>query len=283
MQTTPAPQTLGALLAAAAQRLDAVTDTPRLDAELLLAHALGTTRARLLTRLPDAVRVPGLDALLARRLDHEPIAYITGAWEFFSLDFLTRAPVLVPRPETEHLVETALRHLGARPASRVLDLCTGTGCVAISIAKNCPGACVDAVDLQPHAIALARENTARHSANVAVFQGDLFAALADPSVKYDVIVSNPPYISPEEYAQLPPVILKHEDPVALLAGDQGLDIVRRILLEAPAWLAPGGLLALEIGDTQAGAARALAQDTGWRDIAFVHDLAGHARIFTARH
>lgn len=280
----PAPETLGGVLLAATRCLEATSDTPRLDAELLLAHALDLTRGQLVARLDHPANDAGarLAPLLQRRLDHEPIPYILGSWEFFSVELITRAPVLVPRPETEHLVEVALAHLAGRSHPRVLDLCTGSGCVALAIALNQPRASVDAVDIQPHAIALARENVAHHGATVQIHAGDLFQALPTGSGPYDVIVSNPPYIAVHEYADLSETIRRHEDPVALVSGDDGLDCVRRILLEASDWLRPDGLLALEIGDTQAPMLTPIAQRLGWRDIWYVQDLAGHDRIFTAK-
>ena len=232
-------------------------------------------------RTRDPIHAPDFEAYLARRLDHEPIPYILGTWEFFSLEFLCRAPVLVPRPETEHLVEAAIAHLAGKTAPRVLDLCTGTGCVAISIAKNCPGATVTAVDLQPHAIALAKENSARNAANVSVLRGDLFAALPAGDAPFNAIVSNPPYISRAEYATLSPIILKHEDPIALLAGADGLDIIDRLLREAHGWLVPGGLLAIEIGETQSEVVTAKCRCDKWGNVSVLPDLAGHPRIFTA--
>lgn len=246
-----------------------------------MAHAMGIDRAALLTRLRDTCADDAFPAMLARRLNDEPIAYILGEWEFFSLPFLCRAPVLVPRPETEHLVEAALEHLAGKSSARVLDLCTGTGCVAISIARNLPGAEVVAVDVQPHAVELARANAARLGAAVQVLHGDLFQALPPQGESFDAIVSNPPYISEAEYGSLPKVILKHEDPVALLAGRDGLHVVRRILAEAGRWLAPQGLLAMEIGDTQADAVLALAGSLGWNKLGVRRDLAGHARIVVA--
>ena len=247
-----------------------------------MAHALGIRRSELLARPREVVAAPRFSALLSRRLNHEPVAYILGEWEFFSLNFVCRAPVLVPRPETEHLVEVALEHLAGRTASRVLDLCTGTGCVAISIARNLSGAQVEAVDLQPHAVALARENSGLLGAGVTVHHGDLFEALPAGTGPFDVIASNPPYISESEYRELSPVILKHEDPVALLAGSDGLAVVRRIFEEAGRWLAPGGLLAMEIGDTQSEAVMRLGRETGWGEVSMRADLAGHPRIAVAR-
>jgi len=267
-------------LAEITSRLAATSETPRLDAELLLAHALGCTRSRLLARLhePSAPR-DLLEPLVARRLNHEPIAYILGVWEFFSLEFAVRAPVLVPRPETEHLVEAALRHMAGGPA-RVLDLCTGSGCVAVSLAKNAPGATVTAVDIAQHAAALARENAQRHAATVEVYVGDLFDALPPDSAPFDVIVSNPPYVAAGAWPTLSPVITRHEDPGALLAGDDGLDLIRRIVDTAPRHLRPGGLLALEMGEEQAAAVGGLLAAAGFVDIRVHRDLAGHDRIAT---
>lgn len=269
------------LLRAAAARLAAVSDSPRLDAELLLAHAAGISRTQLLARSSEPLEAPQFESLLARRLNHEPIPYITGECEFFSLAFWCRAPVLVPRPETEHLVEAALRHLAGRETPSVLDLCTGTGCVAISIACNARCVRVDAVDRQRHAVDLARENAARLKADVRVWEGDLFAALPDASARYDVIVSNPPYVSVREFQDLSPIIRKHEDPVALVAGESGMDLIERILAGAAPWLKPGGLLALEMGETQAPLATEAAERHGWRVEGILHDLAGHPRVLTA--
>ena len=270
-----------ALLREATAQLADISDTPRLDAELLLGHALGLSRTALLTRSNDLIEDAEFQSLVARRLDHEPIAYITGSWEFYSLQLIVRPPVLVPRPETEHLVEAALAHVAGASSARVLDLCTGSGCVPLSILQNAPHVDADAVDIQTHAVALARENAEALALPLTVYHGDLFAALPEGTAPYDVITANPPYISPAEYADLSPVIQKHEDPVALVSGEDGLDLVRRILDEARAWLNKGGLLAMEIGDTQSAAVRAHAEVLGWQRIAFIPDLAGHLRIFTA--
>lgn len=276
---SPHPKRLGALLTEAARQLDTVTETPRLDAEILLAHALGCSRAQLLARLREDGEAPGFEVLIARRLNYEPIAYIVGEWEFFSMSFLCRAPVLVPRPETEHLVEVALEHLGktAGPAS-VLDLCTGTGCAAIAIAKNAPGCRVTATDISPDALTLARENAARHRVRVDFHAGDLFSALPEAAPPFDVIVANPPYVEESDWPGLSPVIRMHEDPRALLAGPDGMEIIRRIVAEASAWLKPGGLLALETGERQSDPVRALFATTGFTHIAARNDLAGIPRI-----
>jgi release factor glutamine methyltransferase len=269
----------------AATRLSAMTDTPRLDAELLAAHALGLSRSQLLARLRDVVEVPAcFEGYIQRRLNHEPIAYIVGDWEFFSLVFICRAPMLVPRPETEHLVEAALDFLGSAsiPAPKVLDLCTGTGCVAIAIGKNATGSRVTATDLNPDAVILAKKNAARHHLDVTFHEGDLFAALPENTPPYDAIVSNPPYVEAGDWDTLSPVIRLHEDPGALLSGPDGLDCVRAIVSGAGTHLVPGGLLALEIGEGQAEAVKELMGLAGFQGIGIRKDLAGIARIVDGR-
>jgi release factor glutamine methyltransferase len=170
--------TLAQRLADATKRLASVTETPRLDAEILLAHALGMSRSQLLARLSDRPDVSRFGELVERRLAYEPLAYILGEWEFFSLTFKTPPPLLVPRPETEHLVECVLDHMRDR-AAHVLDLCAGTGCVAIAVGVNAPHARVTATDTNPFALEVTRYNARRHGVvdRVEVRQGDLFDAL----------------------------------------------------------------------------------------------------------
>lgn len=272
-------RTAAQVLAEAVMALGPVTETPRLDAEILLAHSVRLSRSQLLTRLRDPIDAPGFEALVERRLNSEPIAYILGEWEFFSLAFFTRPPILVPRPETEHLVEAALDHLkDGQTARRILDIGTGTGCVAVSIAKNAPGNCVVATDINADALVLARENAARHNAEIEFRRGDLFGALAPMDGPFDVIVSNPPYVESTEWPKLPPVIRRHEDPRALLAGEDGLDVLRRIIAEAPGHLNPGGMLAVEMGENHSERVRALFEHAGFRDTRRRDDLAGIPRI-----
>ncbi len=269
----------------AAAHLVHVTDTPRLDAEILYAHAAGLSRAALLTRLRDPVPAPGFEDFVARRGASEPIAYIVGEWEFFSLPFLVRPPLLVPRPETEHLVEVALSYLqgkragaaGAPPGAPVLDLCTGTGCVAVALAKQAPAYRYSATDQAPEAVRTAGENARRHGVRLQLYEGDLFEAVPRGAA-FTAIVSNPPYVGADEWDTLPPVIRNYEDPAALLAGGDGLALIRRIIGRAWAHLLPGGLLALEIGETQRAAVHALFVEAGFRDIQTVIDLGGHPRI-----
>lgn len=272
-------------LAAATARLAEISETPRLDAELLLAHAMGISRAKLLTQLRDSLSPPSdFEDFVQRRLNHEPIAYIMGTWEFFSIEFAIRPPILVPRPETEHLVEAALDALAKiepEKVPRVLDLCTGSGCVAIAIAKYAPVCQVTATDLNPDALALARENAARLGADIQFFQGDLFGALPSGTPPFDILVSNPPYVADSEWPSLSPVIRKHEDPRALLAGDEGLDCIRAIVSQARRYLTGNGFLVFEMGDTQREPVERLLSDAGFREIRFRNDLAGIPRIAEA--
>lgn len=277
------PHTLAHRLHLAEQQLASVTETPRLDAEILLAQALGLSRAALLARLRDQVPVSGFDNLLARRLNYEPIAYILGVWEFFSIEFRVRPPILVPRPETEHLVEVALEYLDKRPGTtRVLDLGTGTGCVALAIARNAPHCTACATDINPAALGLARENAEMLGISLELRHGDLFAALDADAAPFDAIVSNPPYVEEGDWPDLSPVIRHHEDPRALLAGTDGLDIIRRIITGAPAFLRPHGLLAFEIGERHRDAVSSLLEQAGYQEIGFRNDLSGIPRVAFAR-
>lgn len=273
--------TIGACLRAAEAQLRAVSETPRLDAELLLAHAMGISRAQVLARLREACVPAQYTALLQRRLASEPVAYIVGKCEFFSMEFHARPPVLIPRPETEHLVETALAFLGARPA-RVLDLCTGSGCVAVVIARHAATSQVWATDRSEHALLLARENAVLHRVAVQLSRGDLFAALDREMLRFDCIVSNPPYVEEGTWQSLARDIRDYEDRDALVAGADGLSVIRRIVAEAPAWLQPGGLLALEMDGSQWACVRDLLLEHDFEGIACVHDLAGIPRVAHAR-
>ncbi len=270
-------------LVSASEALSHMSETPRLDADLLMAHALGISRAQLLARLHEPCAAPAFEDLLARRLAFEPLAYILGEWEFFSLQFYSEPPMLVPRPETEHLVEAVLDFTDNRPA-RVLDIGTGTGCVALSIAHNAPACSVTATDINPAAIALAKRNAARHhlSERVTLHLGDLFAALPADEPPFDAVCSNPPYVEEGDWDDLDPVIRLHEDPRALLAGDDGLDIVRTLIQQAPAYLKPGGLLAFEIGMGQYSEVARLLTVSGYETVTSKCDLAGIQRIAMAR-
>lgn len=278
----PSP-TFATILSDGARTLKAVSDTPRLDAEYLLAHSLGITRSRLLARLRDVAErpLPDFEACLTRRRRAEPIAYILGHQDFYGLNLAIRPPMLVPRPETEDLVACALEHLKGRANPRVLDLCTGSGCVGVAIAHHAPTASVTASDLNPEACQLAIENRQRIGVAMTVYHGDLFAALPASLEAFDVIVANPPYVEEGAWNSLAPDITAYEDPKALLAGADGLDLVRRIVATAPTWLRPGGLLAVEIGEDQYPATAALLDGAGFAQVHTRKDLANIDRIAVA--
>lgn len=271
------------LLAAITKQLASVSETPRFEAELLISHACGFSRSALLARLNLVVDAPNLPDLIARRLRHEPMAYILGEWEFYSLPIEVKPPILVPRPETEHLVEAVLEEVGDRQA-RVLDLCTGSGCVAVAVAKNAPNAVVFGGDINPEAIDLARRNAALNDVahRVTFWAGDLFHALEDGEPPFDVVCANPPYVEAGDWDHLPEDIRAYEDPGAVLAGHDGLDVVRRLVHEAPPHLVRGGLLAFEIGMGQYDSVCAILKRYEYGDVALRHDLAGRPRVVTAR-
>lgn len=262
------------------------SETPRLEAEILLAHARKCKRIELYTNydleLSDVVRATMRD-LVNRRAKREPVAYLVGYREFFSLVFRVTADVLIPRPETETLVMEALAVAKPLPAPAVLDLCTGSGCVAIAIAKNCPAATVTATDISPAALTIAAENATKHkvSERVSFLEGDLFAPLAADQ-RFGVIVSNPPYIPTADIATLHTDVQQYEPRLALDGGSDGLDLVRRILVDARSHLKPGGWLMLEFTPEQAATIQVLATEHGYADAAIVKDTAHEPRFLRAR-
>ncbi len=233
-------------------------DSPRLDAEVLLAHALATTRMQLILdsqRQLEPDELGRFRELVKRRRNREPVAYLKGEREFYGRPFRVDARVLVPRPETEHLVDVALARTVPRSMSlRALDACTGSGCVAITLAKERPTSAVVATDVSAAALAVARDNALRLGAyNVAFEEADLFPQ----SGKFDLIVSNPPYIASAEIDTLAPEVSKHEPRLALDGGADGLDIVRRLVAGIGKFLDVSGVLAIEVGDGDAPKAAAL--------------------------
>jgi release factor glutamine methyltransferase len=229
-------------------------DSPRLDAEVLLAHVWRVPRIQLYVRydepLPADVRA-AMRELVKRRASLEPVAYLIGRREFFSLDFEVQPGVFIPRPATETLVMEALRIIAEQVSPQVLDLCTGTGCIAVTIAQQQPAAQLTAVDRNPLAVQVAGRNAARHGVadRVTVVDGDLYSPLPADS-QFDLIVSNPPYIRDDELAGLSADIREHEPQLALTAGEDGLDVVRRIVAEVGSRLRPGGSLLLEVDPAQ---------------------------------
>jgi len=256
--------------------------SPRLDAELLLAEALGTDRIRLVIEadrgLTDA-ELGRFRELIRRRRSGEPVAYILGRREFYGLGFTVDRRGLVPRPDTETLVEVALERTRARSMfGRALDLCTGTGCVAIAFAKARPTWRVTASDVSAEAAELAWENARRLGVafTVGVHQGDLFEPHGEQ--RFELVVANPPYIPTGDIAGLEPDIREFEPRLALDGGADGLDLVRAIVAGAPARLEPGGVLALEIQYDQAARTRELFEAAGFADLAVRRDCGGRERV-----
>jgi release factor glutamine methyltransferase len=259
--------------------------TPRLDAELLAAHALGLSRMALYTgfdRPLDDAELTGLRGLVKRRLAGEPVAYITGHKEFWSLDLLVDARVLVPRPDTETLVEAALERLPADRPARLADIGTGSGAIALALAAERPLAQVVATDASTDALVVATANAERVGVTerVRLLHGDLLAPLGDEAA-FDVIVSNPPYIPTADVAGLAAEV-RREPRVALDGGADGLAIVRRLIDGAPAPLAVEGWLLIEVGAGQADAAVEHFWARGYRDVSVRRDLSGIARAILGR-
>jgi release factor glutamine methyltransferase len=257
------------------------------DAELLLLHVLELNRAALLahpTRGLTEQQVSRYQAAVARRLSHEPIQYIIGQQEFFGLALKVTPATLIPRPETEHLVEAVLHRLPADQPLRLLDVGTGTGAIALALAAHLPQAQVTALDLSAKALEVARENATAHhlEGRVDFLLSDLLTGLPtkDQTAAFDAIVSNPPYIPESDRAELHPQVRDFEPAQALFAGSQGLDIYRRLIPQASAALKPGGLLALEIGHGQRDELTILLES--WSNVAFLDDLQHIPRVVLAQ-
>jgi release factor glutamine methyltransferase len=261
--------------------------SPRLDAEVLLAFAIGEGRVKLVVDR-DRPLVPSelgtFRELVKRRRTSEPVAYLVGSREFYGRSFRVDARVLVPRPDTEALVEVALartRHLSM--SLRAIDLCTGSGCVAVTIARERPTGCVHATDTSDDALVVARDNALRLGAyNLSFRKADLFAGFDPAGGKFDLIVANPPYVATTEIASLAADIREHEPRQALDGGPDGLDLIRRIVEDAPAYLANDGTLALEVGAGQAGEVEKLFLTRGFEDVRRAKDYGGIERVVSGR-
>jgi len=253
----------------------------RLEARVLAAFAWDVDPAWLIAHDTDALthaRTAHFESLIQRRLGGEPIAYITGQREFYGRMFQVNPDVLIPRPETELLVETALQHLPERAPCRILDLGAGSGAVAITLALQRPMAEIVAVEASGKALLTAQKNARRLGAdNVQCVGGNWYAELGVR--RFDMIVSNPPYVPERDRAGLEPEVGGWEPPGALFAGPEGLDVLSPLLRQAPGFLASGGLLALEGGDGQAsGVARLMEEAGAYAEIHLRPDLAGRSRV-----
>ena len=260
-------------------------ESPRLNAELLAGHALGLARMQLYLQfersLSDA-EAESIRSLVRRRGQREPLQYLIGHVEFSGLTLKVDRRALIPRPETEFLVETIVGRRSDSPPGSILDLGTGTGAIALALARKWPGASVTAIDSSEQALELARENAAAAGLDgrVSFLKSDWFGALA-ADARFDLVVANPPYLSPAELADSAPELRDHEPAAALVAGEDGIADIRAILKEAPAHLAPGGLLALETGADQHARLRPIAAECGWSSIESLPDLSGRPRYLLA--
>jgi release factor glutamine methyltransferase len=262
-------------------------ESPRLDAQILLAHALGCDRIHIYTRFDEPVgeaQRGQFRDLVRRRVEGCPVAYLVGRKEFFKLSFEVTPAVLIPRPATESLVVRALELLKPLAKPQVLDVGTGSGCIAVSVAKQHAGATVLAVDVSDDALAVARRNAERHGVadRVTVLNSDLFARL-DGDLPFDLILSNPPYIPAGTLAALAREVRDHEPRTAIDGGPDGLAVFDRLIVDAADRLTAGGWLLVEIGfDQEAEALRRLATAPGLTPGATVRDADGHPRVVTAR-
>ncbi len=262
-------------------------ESAKREAELLLAHVLKCKRIELIARFqdqPTEAERAQFRELIQRRVAGWPVAYLIGSREFYLLSFDVDPRVLIPRPDTETLVLEALNRLKPLTAPDVLDVGTGSGCIAISIAHQKNDARVMATDISPDALAVAQQNAIKHhvAERITFRQGDLFAPLA-PESRFDLIVSNPPYIAHAEFAALAPEVRDHEPRLALDGGPDGLAFYRRIAHDVGPFLKPGGSLLLEVGYTQEAAVRALLAAEPELEVGpTLKDMGGHPRVVTAR-
>ena len=284
----PASCSVGELLRAGAARLRAAdVDAPRICAEMLMAHLLESDRVALLRRSKDRLSLDETaryEELLARRAAREPVQHIVGHTEFWSLNILCDPSALIPRPETEVVVETALGILRNSVAPAIADIGTGTGCIAIALATELPGARLYASDISRDALELAARNLTAHGLTQRVqrFEGDM----AEPFLRHglagrlDAIVCNPPYVAESDKPTLQPEVRDHEPETALYGGRDGLRVVARLLAETGPLLKPAGYLVMEIAQGQAPAVRELAEQRrgSWRVIRTVADPAGIERV-----
>jgi release factor glutamine methyltransferase len=254
----------------------------RLDAETLLLHLLGRNKAWLMAHANEDVSDEvccRYMKVIERRFHGEPIQYITGECEFYGLPFRITRDVLIPRPETEHLVERAIELAANFEHPRILDVGTGSGAIAVALAHALPGAHIAACDVSPASLAIAKQNAARNQVPIRFLQGDLLDPVTGES--FDLVVSNPPYVSLADRDTLSVEVRDHEPPLALFASDDGLAVYRRLIPAAFRSLVPGGHIVLEIGFGQENAVRALLAAAGFHTIHATPDLQGIPRVLSA--
>ncbi|HEY1209834.1 MAG TPA: peptide chain release factor N(5)-glutamine methyltransferase [Terracidiphilus sp.] len=258
-------------------------DRARADAELLLLHVLGKNKSWLMAHLDEELDEDDAASyieLIERRYKGEPIQYITGETEFYDLPFRVTPDVLIPRPETEHLVDKVIEVAARFEQPRIVDVGTGAGAIAVALAHKLPHAKIAAIDISERALAVARENAKRNGVSIRFLPGDLLAPVTGE--RFEIVVSNPPYVPNADRATLSVEVREHEPALALLAGDDGLDVFRRLIPAAFGALTPGGFLTLEIGYGQSTAIAEMLTRAGFEQIEFVPDLQGIPRVACAR-
>lgn len=285
---------LRASLGKGVARLDRCTvPSPPLAAELLLMHVLQRDRAWLYAHPEDELspeQAAAYDDLIERRSAGVPTQYLTGHQEFWGLDFEVGPGVLIPRPETEHVVEVVLARVGSRRSQsvRIADVGTGSGCIAIALACELPHAEIIATDISALALDYARSNAARHTVSnrIQFYETNLLPALAELSWRarnsFDLIVSNPPYVGRNDAAKLPREVREHEPAEALFAGDRGFDLYPGLIAQATQLLRPEGMIVLEVGYDGADYVRSLLSASGWCAVEVTRDLAGIERVVSAQ-
>jgi release factor glutamine methyltransferase len=272
--------TIRDILRAARTRLEPVSDSASLDVQMLLAEVLAVERAYLLAHPEQELtseQERHFNLLVDRLVTGEPLPYILGRRAFYDRDFAVSPAVLIPRPETELLLEQALAFVKQHPESIVVDVGTGSGALAVTVAAHCPRAQVYATDISADALAIARRNAEIHGANITFLQGNLLEPLIALGIKADLIMANLPYIAKDELAAL--AVSRYEPRLALNGGDDGLDLIRDLLRQAPAACSPGALILMEIGAEQGNSVLKLARDIlKPRSADVLKDYAGHDRI-----
>jgi len=265
-----------------------VTGTPRLDADLLLGHALGLDRVELYARTDQKVDDESRRAfrqLVKRRAAGEPVAYLVGHKEFWQLDLTTDDRAIVPRPETEVVVEVALDRLPEPNGElRVADIGTGTGAIALALARERPALALAATDVSREALELAGENAEAHELGdrIELFDGDLFEALPEAWRPLDLVVANPPYVPERDRDEVTIEVRDYEPDGALFAGPEGLEVIERLVPAAREWLSDGGWLVFEIGHRQREAARQLLEEAGYTEIDIRRDYEGRYRVASGK-
>jgi release factor glutamine methyltransferase len=277
LNPTPFKLTLSSILNLSIEKLQEFAENPRSEAEQIILHAFQIpNRTELYLQLQKDISQTDYEKVLnylKRRLQGEPLQYVLGIAYFWNLPFVVNQDVLIPRPETELIVEYVKKYVSC--SKRILDIGTGSGCISIALKKENPAWLIDAVDISEKALKIAKFNAKKNQVEIRFFQSNFFSKVED---KYDIIISNPPYISEKEFEKLPSEISEYEPKVALISGEKGIDSYQIILRNAPSFLNNNGVLLLEIGAEQAKIIKKLAKKNGFTEMHVKKDLNGFDRL-----